>query len=88
MRNLLAFLMVLVLTVAGLGWYLDWFKVRTTPGTDGHTTLNIDVNKGKILQDAAKVADQVKEKAKSETDKIEAEKKAEAEKTSVQNQQP
>ena len=83
MRNLLAFLMALILTVGGLGYYLDWFKIRTAPGTDGHTSVNIDWNALKFFQDTAKAGAKVTEmldkKAKDETEKVEADKKAKAE---------
>ena len=90
MRNLLAFMMALLLTLGGLGYYLDWFRVRTSPGTDGHTTLNIDVNTVKAYQDVSKAATKGAElldkKAKEEADKAEAEKKAktDADKNAVQ----
>jgi hypothetical protein len=87
MRNLLAFLMALILTVGGLGYYLDWFKVRTSPSTDGHTTLNIDWNSLKFYQDTAKagakVTEMLEKNAKDEQTKTDAEKvkaKADAEK--------
>ena len=78
MRNLLAFMMALVLTVGGLGWYLEWFKLRTTAGKDGNTTLNIDVNSAKVYTDVAKGADKVKELAEKKAAEAEAAKKAEA----------
>jgi hypothetical protein len=94
MRNLLAFLMLLLLVFAGLGWYLDWFKVRSAPGTDGHTTLSIDVNTVKAYTDVSKAAHKGAElldkKAKDEAAKAEAEKKAkaEAEKAATKDSQP
>ncbi len=96
MRNLLAFMMALLLTLGGLGYYLDWFRIRSAPGTDGHTTLNIDLNTVKAYQDVSKAATKgaqlLDKKAKEEADKAEAEKKAkgavEAGKTAVQTAQP
>ena len=94
MRNLLALMMILLLTFGGLGYYLDWFRVRTAAGTDGHTTLNIDVNTVKAYQDVSKAASKGAElldkKAKDEADKVEADKKAkaEADKAPVQTSQP
>jgi hypothetical protein len=35
MRNLLAFVAAVVLTVAAVGWYLDWYHVGTAPGRRG-----------------------------------------------------
>src|SRR5206468_721027 len=48
MRNMLAFLAAVVLTVGGLGWYLDWYKVRSHPAEEGHHNLSIDINTTKI----------------------------------------
>jgi hypothetical protein len=83
MRNMLAFLMLVFLVLAGLGWYLDWFAVHTAPGTDGHTTLSIDVNTVKAYKDVSKAAtkgaEMLDKKAKDEAAKAEAEKKAKAE---------
>lgn len=91
MRNLLAFAMTLLLTLGGLGYYLDWFKIRTTAGVDGHTTLNIDMNTVKALQDGAKFGAKVTEvldkKAKDAETQAEADKKAkdDVNKTSVKD---
>jgi hypothetical protein len=51
MRNLLAFLAAAVLTFAGVGYYLDWYQVRSDNGPTGHKTVNIDLNSPKIIQD-------------------------------------
>jgi hypothetical protein len=51
MRNMLAFVAALVLALAGVGLYLDWFHIRTgTPGS-GRRTVNIDINTDKIGED-------------------------------------
>jgi hypothetical protein len=54
MRNLLALLAAVAIGVAGLGWYLGWFHVRSTPSTDGHQQISIDVDKKKIVADVKK----------------------------------
>lgn len=52
MRNLLAFFAAAFLTFAAVGWYLDWYEIRTGPAAlAGHRTVNIDINGGKIVQD-------------------------------------
>jgi hypothetical protein len=66
MRNLLAFVAALVLTLVGLGWYLDWFKFATAPGSDGHRTVTIDVNTNKISHDVHKAEDEVQHKLASQ----------------------
>jgi hypothetical protein len=54
MRNLLALLAAVAIGVAGLGWYLGWFHVRSTPTGDGHQQISIDVDKKKIVADVKK----------------------------------
>jgi hypothetical protein len=54
MRNTLALLAAGVLAVAGLGWYLGWYQVKSTPLPDGHRAINIDVNGKKIAEDVNK----------------------------------
>ena len=64
MRNTLAFLAALALTVAGLGWYLGWYQVRAKPGRDGHQTLNIDINTDKAAKDIHHAEEEVLDKGK------------------------
>ena len=54
MRNLLAFLAAAVLAFAALGWYLDWYKIKSEPTGEGHRHVNIDFNEDKILDDVHK----------------------------------
>jgi hypothetical protein len=54
MRNLLALLAFALLTFAGVGWYLDWYKFRSTASPDGHRHLNIDIHSKKIGEDLHK----------------------------------
>jgi hypothetical protein len=54
MRNTLALLAAGVLAVAGLGWYLGWYQVKSTPLPDGHREIKIDVNGQKIAEDVNK----------------------------------
>jgi hypothetical protein len=54
MRNLLAFLAAATLTVAGLGWYLDWYRIRSQPAPTGQRSLTIDINTSKIGADIHK----------------------------------
>ena len=51
MRNMLAFTAAVVLTVAGLGWYLGWYRIHSTPASAGHRNVNIDINTEKITDD-------------------------------------
>jgi hypothetical protein len=83
MRNLLAFMMALLLVLGAVGWYLDWFKVHSTPAPDGHTNVFIDWNSLKFHQDlskgTAKLAEMADKKAKDEESKAEADKKVKSE---------
>jgi hypothetical protein len=54
MRNLLALLAAVLLIFAGLGWYLDWFRVKSQPSEPGHHNVSIDIDKEKITKDIQK----------------------------------
>jgi hypothetical protein len=62
MRNLLAFLAAAVLVVAGLGWYLDWYKIESVPTPGGHEEVNIDIDGKRITADVEKGAERGAEK--------------------------
>jgi hypothetical protein len=51
MRNLLAFLAMVLLTVAGVGWYLGWYQVHTVTQSPGHRTVKIDIDTNKVGDD-------------------------------------
>src|SRR4051794_5930394 len=51
MRNLLALVGAAVVTFCVLGYSLGWFTIQSTPGSDGHRQVNIDVNTPKIVHD-------------------------------------
>ena len=55
MRNLLALTGAAVLAFAGVGYYLDWYKIKpNTPSVTGHENVNVDINGGKIADDLHK----------------------------------
>lgn len=54
MRHLLTLVGAAVVTFAVVGWFLGWYQVKTTPGTNGHPQVNIDFNAPKIKQDLSK----------------------------------
>lgn len=54
MRNLLALSAAGVLVFLGIGWYLGWYKISTTPSADGHRQISIDLNTNKIKEDVNK----------------------------------
>jgi hypothetical protein len=62
MRNLLAFLAAVALTVAGVGWYLGWFQVRSVPSSGGQRSFTVDVNTQKIGHDFREAEAKVQKK--------------------------
>jgi hypothetical protein len=77
MKNLLAFLAALVVTVAGVGWYLGWFQLSTTPAAGGHERINIDVNTAKVSKDLQEGEKEVVGKGQELVEKARQEGKAE-----------
>src|SRR5262245_28385867 len=63
MRNLLAFTAAAALTVAGLGWYLGWYRIHSAQATDGHRNVNIDINTDKITDDIQRAEKKILERA-------------------------
>ena len=51
MKNLLALVGLVVVSAAGLGWYLGWYQIGTEPASSGHRHIHVDVNTAKISQD-------------------------------------
>ncbi len=54
MKNLLALAALVVIVIAGAGWYLGWYQIKTVPGQGGHQQVTIDVNAPKIGEDLQK----------------------------------
>jgi hypothetical protein len=79
MRNTLAFVAALAVTVAVVGWYLGWYQVGITPAGAGHQKLNIDINTEKVTKDVMQgeqeVLEKGREKLKEMTDKAKSETK-------------
>lgn len=69
MRNLLALLGAGVVIFFGLGWYLGWYKISATPGSDGHRQINIDVDGNKIKNDLQKGEEKIHNAISGEKDK-------------------
>jgi hypothetical protein len=62
MRNLLAFFAAALLVFAGLGYYLDWYKVDRVPTATGHQQLSIDIDGKKISADVIRGTERGAEK--------------------------
>jgi hypothetical protein len=78
MRNMLALFAAGLLTVVGLGWYLDWYKVRSQPASvPGQHSVGIDINTTKIGTDLQKgeqkIQQMLENKVKDESKKLPAE---------------
>ena len=67
MRNLLALIGLAVVTVAGLGWYLGWYRLQTETTSPGHRQIKIDVNTDKIAADVHKGEKKLHDALESET---------------------
>ena len=50
MKNMLVMLFVLVIAVAGFGYYRGWFSAETS-STDHKANVNLSVNRDKIQED-------------------------------------
>jgi hypothetical protein len=57
MKNLLTMAATGLVIFAGLGWYLDWYKVARTSNPDGTKRIVIDVNTKRIEGDIEKGRD-------------------------------
>ena len=57
LKNLLSMIVAGILIFAGLGYYLDWYKIQRTPGPDGQQNITIGVNTNEIKKDFAIVRD-------------------------------
>jgi hypothetical protein len=76
MRGLFVVLVILVLAIAGVGFYQGWFQLSTS-NADHKTNVTLSVDQDKIRADEEKVKDKVhdlgqkvKEKTGDRTDKV------------------
>ena len=70
MRNILAFLAALTLTVLVVGWYLGWYSVRSVPDKSGDNSFNIKINKRKIEKDIETSASEVQKAIEKKGEKV------------------
>ena len=61
MRNFLALVGAAVVTFAGVGWYLGWYSISSLPSPNGRQSLQVDINRKKIVEDVGKGVDTLKE---------------------------
>ncbi len=59
MKNMLSMAATGLVIFAGLGWYLDWYKVARTTTPDGKQHIAIDINTKRIESDFDKGRDKV-----------------------------
>lgn len=76
MRNFLTIVLILVVAIAVIGWYQDWYHVSTN-NTDNKVNVDVTVDKNKVKEDTAKAKEKlddlghrVKEKAEEAKDKV------------------
>ena len=62
MRNTLAFLAAAAIALGAVGYYLDWFSVRSVASRGGHRTYTVDVNTEKIEEDVRHTGEEIKHK--------------------------
>lgn len=60
MRNLLALVGLVVVVFGVLGWYKGWYSVSSDKGT-----LQVEVNKAKVISDSKKIVEKGEEILKS-----------------------
>jgi hypothetical protein len=65
LKNLLSMIAAGVLIFAGLGYYLDWYKIQATPGPNGSENVTLNVNRNEIKKDIAIVRDRAGQLIKS-----------------------
>ncbi len=69
MSRIITLLVLLIVLIAGVGYYRGWFTVSTDKGS-GHTDVTVTVDKDKIKQDEQKAKDKAKELEQKAKDKV------------------
>jgi hypothetical protein len=69
MRNMLAFLAAVCLTVGACGWYLGWYTVDSQPAPAGKRNVNIEINTVKIGEDIQKGSERLQDLLKDGKEK-------------------
>lgn len=69
MKNMLALVGLVIVGFLGVGWYLDWYKAKTTLTPSGRH-IEAEVNTPKITQDLSKAKEKVRDILTKETDKV------------------
>jgi hypothetical protein len=62
MRNLLAFFAAMTITLLVVGYYLNWYTVRTTPAPSGQRSVTVDINTKKIGEDLIKAEQNIEQR--------------------------
>jgi len=69
MKRLLAVLLILILVVIGIGYYRDWFSVRS--GTDDKSVhIEVTVDKEKVREDEERAHQKLKQVEGEMSDKL------------------
>jgi hypothetical protein len=70
MKNFLAFVAALVLVVVFAGWYLGWFEISHKPMPDGHHSVEIDIDRDKLVDDVKKGSETVLKEGRERLEKL------------------
>lgn len=94
MKNLLALLAAALVTFGVVGWYLDWYRISSTPTENGRRTVTIDLNSAKIGEDIekgkeklSKILDKGKDENTTNTETTQNPKSTPAQNSGANNQQ-
>jgi hypothetical protein len=52
MKNILTLIGALVVGFGGAGWYLGWYKLNVTKGSDGNPEIKTTVDTKKVIEDS------------------------------------
>ncbi len=61
MRNLLSLIGLAVVVFGGVGWYLGWYQLSVSKGSDGTVQVQTRVDTNKVLDDSGKGLNKVGE---------------------------
>jgi hypothetical protein len=70
MKNFLAFVAALALVVVFAGWYLGWYEVSHKPMPDGRHSVEIEIDRDKVVDDVKKGSETVLKEGREQLEKL------------------
>jgi hypothetical protein len=70
MKSIFKLLIILVICLAGIGFYRGWFSFSNTGSNEQKEEINVSVDKGKIREDVRKAKNKVGEEVKEVVGKV------------------